>query len=195
MVPILDELMAKGKIPPTILVSVSQNPEPTRDSECVDAVGGAKADTYISEDATEVIKQTFRAEAGRADWSLMGYSTGGYCAVTLALRHPDRFSAAVSLDGYFSPAVDASTGDLFKNDVAAKRAYTATEIIHEKREAPLRFCLVTGDADHKSRQAATQFSTLVHPPDTVQVIQVSGGHNWNSWTGALPTALDWLAKR
>lgn len=44
----------------------------------------------------------------------MGYSTGGFCAVNLAIRHPDQFSAAVSLSGYFHAVTDNSTGDIYK---------------------------------------------------------------------------------
>jgi enterochelin esterase-like enzyme len=193
MVGVLDQLMSEHKIPPMILVSVSQNPEPNRDSECVDAVGGAQADTYITQDATEVIRQHLRVAEDRSSWSLMGYSTGGYCAVNLALRHPDQFAAAVSLDGYFAPAIDATTGDLFKHDAAALRAYTPIQTIHDKRDQPLRFYLIVGDAEPKAKQAGHAFVGMVHAPDSAKVVDVVGGHNWTTWNSALPGALDWLA--
>ena len=112
--------------------------------------------------------------------------------VDLALRHPRQFSAAVSLDGYFEPAVDATTGDLFHNDVALRRAYTPTQTIHDHRDAPLRFDLVVGDAEPKLKQAAKDFAAATRAPDAATVVDIPGGHNWTTWTNALPAALTWL---
>jgi enterochelin esterase-like enzyme len=193
MLPVLDEMMAAGKIPPMILVSVTQNPEPTRDSECVDAVGGAQADTYLSQDLPEALAAHLRVSRDHKAWSTMGYSTGGYCAIDLALRHPDRFGSAVSLDGYFAPVIDNTTGDLFKKDAAAQRAYTPLQTVHDQRPVPLRFYLVAGDAEAKARNEARTFAKAVHAPDTVTVVQVAGGHNWDTWNKALPAALTWLS--
>jgi enterochelin esterase-like enzyme len=188
----LDHLMAAGKIPPMILVSVSQNPQADRDSECVDAVGGAQADTYITQDVPESLTEHLRIQADRASWSLMGYSTGGYCAVNLALRHSDRFSAAVSLDGYFAPAIDATTGDLFHNDAALRRAYTPELTIRDHRDHALRFYLLVGNTEAKAKTAAKEFASATHLPDTATVVDIPGGHNWGTWTSALPAALTWL---
>jgi enterochelin esterase-like enzyme len=193
MLPILDGLMASKALPPMILVSVTQNPEPTRDSECVDAVGGARADTYLSEDVPEAIAEHFRVTPDRKGWSMMGYSTGGYCAVDLALRHPDRFGSAVSLDGYFAPAIDNTTGDLFKHDATLQRSYTPLQTIGDRRPATLRFYLVVGDAEAKAKSQARTFAAAVRQPDTVTVVDVPGGHNWDTWNRALPAALAWLA--
>jgi S-formylglutathione hydrolase FrmB len=125
---------------------------------------------------------------------MMGYSTGGYCAVSLALRHPERFAAAVSLDGYFEPALDATTGDLFKKDAALQRSYTPLQTIHDKRDLPLRYYLMVGDAEQRSKQAARSFAGVVRAPDSATIVDVPGGHNWNTWNSALPGALSWLAK-
>ncbi len=192
-VPVLDRLMAEGRIPPTIFVSVTQNPVPNRDSECVDAVGGARAETYLSLDVPEALAANLRVATNRADWSLMGYSTGGYCAVDIALRHPDRFAAAISLDGYFAPAIDATTGDLFRGRWDIQRSYTPAITIREWRNAPLRFYLVVGDAELRAKIAAHEFAAATHRPDFATIVDLPGGHNWNTWTAALPGALRWLA--
>jgi enterochelin esterase-like enzyme len=189
----LDRLMASGRFPPMIMVAVAQNPVHAWDSECVDAAGGARADTYISVDVPDAVTQHLRVVTDRTAWSLMGYSTGGYCAVGLALRHPNQFRSAVSLDGYFAPKVDATTGDLFKHDLALQRAYTPAETIRDKRDLPLRFYLLVGDAEPAAKQAGRAFAAAVHGPDTVALVDVPGGHNWNTWVSALPDALAWLS--
>jgi S-formylglutathione hydrolase FrmB len=193
MLPILDGMMASKQLPPMILVSASQNPEPNRDSECVDAAGGSQADTYLSEDVPDAIAEHFRVNPDRTAWSMMGYSTGGYCAVDLALRHPDRFGSAVSLDGYFAPIVDRTTGDLFKQDTKLQHSYTPLQTVQDQRPVPLRFYLVAGDAEAKSKYEANRFAKAVRAPDTVSVVDVPGPHNWDTWNRALPNALTWLA--
>jgi enterochelin esterase-like enzyme len=192
MLPILDGLMAQGKLPPMILVSVTQNPEPGRDSECVDAVGGAQVDTWLAQDVPDALGAQLRVATDRTQWSAMGYSTGGYCAVDLALRHPDRLASAVSLDGYFAPAIDNTTGDLFKHDRAAQRSFTPALTIHDRRPYPVRFYLVVGDAEAKAERDARTFAAAVRTPDAVKVVDVPGVHNWTTWTHALPDALTWL---
>ena len=193
IVALLDRLMADGTIPPMIMVSVTQNPTPDKDSECVDAVDGASAETYIAEDVPETLSEHLRIIKDRSGWSLMGYSTGGYCATDLVLRHPHQFGSAVSLDGYFAPLVDSTTGDLFRHDAALRRSYTPAQTVSDPRDLPLRFYLVVGDAEPKLKTAATTFAASSHPPDVVTIVDVPGGHNWGTWTNALPAALTWLA--
>jgi enterochelin esterase-like enzyme len=193
MLPILDQMMASGQLPPMILVSVTQNPQPDRDSECVNAVGGAQVDTYLALDVPEAVAAQLPVATDRTNWSAMGYSTGGYCAVDLALRHPDRFAAAISLDGYFTPATDNTTGDLFKADQAARRSFTPMVTIHDRRPFPEYFYLVVGDAEARSKKDAAAFAAAVHPPDGVTVADIPGVHNWTTWNHALPAALTWLA--
>ena len=189
----LDRLIAANRIPPMIFIAPTQNPTAGRDSECVDAVGGARADTYLTQDVPDAVIGHLRVTADRTAWSTMGYSTGGYCAVDLALRHPREYASAVSLDGYFSPAIDATTGDLFKHDATVQRGYTPAATIHDRRAVPLRFYLLLGDAEPRVGQAGRTFAAAVTPPDTVTVVNIPGGHNWGTWTSALPAALAWLA--
>jgi enterochelin esterase-like enzyme len=193
LVAVLDQLMAQHRIPPMIMIAPSQNPTGNRDSECVDAVDGARADTYLTQDVPDAISGHLRVIADRSAWSLMGYSTGGYCAVDLALRHPRQFASAISLDGYFQPAADATTGDLFKRHVDVRRSYTPIQTIHDKRDASLRFYLLVGGAEPTVKQAAHSFAAAAHKPDDVTIVDIPGGHNWGTWTAALPGALAWLS--
>jgi hypothetical protein len=87
----LDEAIGPGRLPPVIAVLAEQDPVRGRDSECVDSVHGVRADMYLTTDVPEVVRHHFRAARGRENWAVVGYSTGGFCAVNLALRHPDRF--------------------------------------------------------------------------------------------------------
>ena len=55
--------------------------------------------------------------------------------------------------------------------------------IHDKRDAALRFYLMVGDAEPKAKQAGHAFAGEVHAPDQATLVNIPGGHNWNTWNG------------
>ncbi len=192
---VLHHLIATHRIPPMIVVMPTQNPVAGADSECVDAMGGAQAGTYIGQDVPQAIDQQFRTIPNRSGWGILGYSTGGYCAVNTAIRNSSVFSAAVSMSGYFHPTTDITTGNLYKGDAALRAANTPMHTIR-KPSAPLRFYLFGSIPDGHEVRADRQFAARIHPPDTVtQVVVKTGGHNFQTWNLALPGALEWLGKQ
>lgn len=60
--------------------------------------GGAYWD-YVSEELPAIVQQFFKVSSKREDTFVVGLSMGGYGAMKLALRCPDRFAAAASLSG------------------------------------------------------------------------------------------------
>jgi hypothetical protein len=120
--PILDTEIAAGRMAPTIVVMLVQNVSAWQDSECVNAQHGPHMDTYLSSDLQSAVARDFRTAPHGPGWGLMGYSTGGFCAVNLALRHPNEYGAAASLSGYFVPLTDATTGNLYGRSTAARQA-------------------------------------------------------------------------
>ncbi len=64
-----------------------------------DMVAGYNYWTMISEELPEVIQNMFPASPKREDTFVVGLSMGGYGALKLALRRPDRYAAGVSLSG------------------------------------------------------------------------------------------------
>ena len=55
--------------------------------------------TFLSEELPAVARSFFPLSPARKDNFVAGLSMGGYGALKLALRHPDRFAAAASLSG------------------------------------------------------------------------------------------------
>jgi putative tributyrin esterase len=55
--------------------------------------------TFVSEELPALVDRFFRVSTARADTFVAGLSMGGYGAVKLALRQPERFAAAASLSG------------------------------------------------------------------------------------------------
>jgi S-formylglutathione hydrolase FrmB len=64
-----------------------------------DEAYGGRYWTFVSEELPELVARFFRISQQREDTFVAGLSMGGYGALKLALRQPQRFAAAASLSG------------------------------------------------------------------------------------------------
>jgi putative tributyrin esterase len=64
-----------------------------------DEAYGGRYWTFVSEELPELVGRFFRVSPVREDTFVAGLSMGGYGALKLALRQPQRFAAAASLSG------------------------------------------------------------------------------------------------
>jgi S-formylglutathione hydrolase FrmB len=188
---VLDAEIASGSLPPVIAVIPTDN-DPGQDSECVDAVGGQRDETYLAVDVPADIEREFRALDIPHGWAAAGYSTGGFCAVNIALHHPDRYAAAASLSGYYNATVAGTTSVLYGGNAAAWRWNSPQWLVgHRRVRVPLY--LVASRGDHEAmgamlgmRRAASRRLPLV------TVTLPNGGHNFRVWYAASLAAFDWL---
>jgi S-formylglutathione hydrolase len=104
--------------------------------------------SYVTEELPELVAAHFPADLSRQ--SILGHSMGGHGALTVALRHPDRYSAASA----FSPIVAPShvpwgikaLGGYLGDDKNLWRSHDAVALIEDG--ARIRDFLVDyGDAD------------------------------------------------
>jgi S-formylglutathione hydrolase FrmB len=70
------------------------------DTECVNGVRGNAAD-HLTEDVLPYVTENFGLS--RARWGVVGFSSGGTCALDLAVMHPDRFSTFLDIAGDIGP--------------------------------------------------------------------------------------------
>jgi len=63
-----------------------------------------KYESYILQELIPDVEKRFRAGNKREDRAIAGLSMGGYGAIKLGLKHPDKFAFAASLSGAFSVA-------------------------------------------------------------------------------------------
>ena len=193
LVRVVDTLLAEHLMGPTVLVIPSMN-QGDRFEECVNAPRAAD-DTYISQDVRSDITSRFRVSADPAEWGITGYSSGGYCAANLALRHPALFGAAAVMDGYFRPQDgpaaaalhDKPAAELANDPLWAAGGLSATS-------SPLpAFWLSAGTGDAGDFAAAQHFAAALHGVEQVSLYREPGaGHNFYAWAAALPHALTWL---
>lgn len=189
----LDTEIAAHRMPPTVVVLPYQTPDLRRDFECVDAPGGPATDTFLTRDLPAAIEQRYRVRNDRAAWGTIGYSTGGFCAVNLAMRHPDRYGAAVSLSGYFQAITDRTTGDLYHGDLAVQEANSPLWRMQHLPVPALAIYLASARDDPKAVRQMRQFSSAVRSPIRLTTATTPlGGHTFGAWLPMLAPALDWL---
>lgn len=72
------------------------------DTECVNGARG-NASLHLTKDVVPYMISNFGVSQDRAAWGIMGWSMGGTCAVELAVRRPEMFSAFVDIAGDLGP--------------------------------------------------------------------------------------------
>ncbi len=191
-------LARDGRAQPMILVMLRPTVAPPRDTECVDVPGGPQTETFFARDLPTALAGHYRVGPGPGGWGIIGDSTGGYCALKIAMHHPRAYTAAVGLSPYYKAPVDATTGDLFKGDKKLKRE-ADLEWYAEHMPAPDVSLLVTTSRHGETNHGATmRFVDLVKgkaPTRISTIVLESGGHNFNTWRREIPASLEWLSQR
>ena len=166
----------------------------SRDTECVDGPDGAvpadRLETWLTVDVPAWVRATFRANPQRSAWATWGESAGGWCASMMTMLHPDTFSAAISLGGYFRPSwgnwVPYPPGD------PALARYDLVDLAH-RAPPPVALWLFAGRGDSYAFPSTDQLIAAARPPLSVTAqIASSGGHRISEWKPWLPVALRWL---
>ncbi len=104
--------------------------------------------TYITEELPKLVAEHFRVDMDRQ--GIFGHSMGGHGAMTIALKHPERFRSCSA----FAPIVEPSTAhwsvDAFEKylgaDKAAWRPYDACALVADGARFP-EFLIDQGKAD------------------------------------------------
>jgi putative tributyrin esterase len=162
---------------------------------------------YIVNDLSADVEARFPARHDREGRAIAGVSMGGFGAVDLALRHPDRYVFAAAL----SPAIDAPRRRFTWKRLSQSRSFL--EIFgpegsdSRRRNDPF---LLARQADPKSSpyfyltcgrlegllapnqefSAALDKRSIAH-----EFHSVPGGHEWNRWAEQLPAVFAALRAR
>ncbi len=161
------------------------------DLECMNLPGTRPpAETWLSTD----MHSYFATRLGMPDsrWGIMGVSTGGWCAAMLSVRHPDLYSAAASIAGYYRPALPLTDPIALQNEMIKKYDF-------DKAEAALtqiqKLYITASLGDVYSIRETKKFLAKKHPNLAITYKELpSGGHNARVWISLIPGALDWLQR-
>ncbi|WP_039935322.1 alpha/beta hydrolase [Streptomyces viridochromogenes] len=192
------ELARAGRARPMILVMLRPTVAPPRDTECVDIPGGPQTESFFARDLPEALRAHYRVTEKRGGLGIIGNSTGGYCALKIAMHHPDVYAAGAGLSAYYKAPIDATTGDLFQGDKELRnRADLWWCLRHEP--APDTSLLVTssrsGESNHKDTLRFIERVKATGRTRISSIILESGGHNFNTWRREIPATLEWIGER
>jgi S-formylglutathione hydrolase FrmB len=185
--------IVRGRMQPMIFVMMASAVEPPRDTECTDIPGGPQVETYFAQDVPDAIKAAYRTEPQARGWSMMGYSTGGYCALKIAMGHSDRFRTAAALSPYYHALQDFTTGELYGHDKAFRNENDLLWRLQNNPPPPVNMLVTTTKLGDHDFPDTMKFIKMVRAPAHIAYIELPvGGHAYPTWQQELPATLDWL---
>lgn len=194
------DLQRTGRMAPTVVVMARPSVAAPRDTECVDVPGGPQSDTWFAKDVPAALRSAYRLSRSAGSWGVFGYSTGGGCALRLALRHPETYSVAAGLHADYKVVPDQwESGDLFGGQPSLAQQYDLNWRLHNLPVPKVSLLIVstrTEDNFPETQQflAATQSVTAAHPDFRVDSLFLAdGGHSFETWRRELPASLEWLS--
>jgi len=161
----------------------------TQDLECMNfPKSGIQTETLLTSDIRTFVNNRLGLSSRR--WGVIGVSTGGWCAAMLSIKHEELFYGAVSIAGYYRPALNKNTDPLIKAQLETNYDFPTLEAAMTGK---MDMLLIASVGDIYSYTEAKRFIALTHPNINYQYIELpSGGHNARVWISQLGVSLDWL---
>ncbi|MGW4896523.1 alpha/beta hydrolase [Kitasatospora sp. NPDC004240] len=196
------ELQQAGRMPPTVVVMARPTLTPPLNTECVDVTNGPRTETWFVKDVPEALRSAYRVGRSAASWATFGYSTGGSCAMRLAMRHPEVYGTASGLHADFRLVEDQWTnGALLGGDQNQLNQHDLGWRL-QNLPAPAVSLLAVSTRKEADYQDTVRFVELAqqvaaaNPQFKVESLYLDdGGHNFDSWVRELPATLEWLGAR
>ncbi|MEW1655735.1 alpha/beta hydrolase-fold protein [Streptomyces sp. NPDC093707] len=192
------KLIRDGSLQPTVIVMLRPTIAPPRDTQCVDVPGGPQAETFFAQDVPEALRSRYRVGRDPGAWGVLGYSSGGSCALQLTMRHPGTYTAAAALSPDYKVAGDPTTGNLFGDDKDRGTRREQHDLMWRLAHLPapdVNVLIGTSRTGEKNYPAAQAFLAAVRPPMKADAIVLDhGSHNFATWRRELPAALQWMSR-
>ena len=186
-------LVREQQARPMILVAAKSNTTGSADAGCADlpGPGGPRTATWLGLDVPALIKSEFRASADPYDWSVMGYSAGGYCSANLVVHYPQVFHSAVSISGYNEPIAP-----VVRSHPELVPANDPLQLLDRADPQPDIALLLTGSREDGTTVAdARALISVLRAPATGDLLTVQhGGHNMDVWVAMLPDSFRWISR-
>jgi len=185
----MENLENSGRIPPTIAVIPAINVQPGQDTECMNFIGGAHVETWITADM-KIFMLKFMGIDNRL-WSSFGYSTGGWCAAEVAVLHQDQYSQGVSLAGYFNPLLPLGLSKREKNYLSSHY-----DLINHLVQGPrnTKIMIISSVKDHFANSSAQKFMRSALSLIPIKYVPIpTGGHNIRVWKPYVASGFLWIS--
>ena len=182
---VLDNLLAKNLIPPTVAVLVDSGSGEVRDRELT--CNPQFAD-FITKEVLPWVRQNYHITSEPSKTTVGGASLGGLAAAYVAMRHPEIFGNVLAQSGSF----------WWKPENEEKYEWLTRQFVVSPK-LPIRFHLQIGLLENLSLARPGSPNMLVasrHLCDvlqakgySVQLQEINGGHDFFNWQAALPDGL------
>jgi S-formylglutathione hydrolase FrmB len=195
-----DSLMAKGEIPPLAIVMPAVG-----NSWYVNSKTHGDVESALLKDLMPFVEEKHGLRADRNGRFVAGLSMGGYGALRLAVRHPDRFRAAAGLSAAIFPDLTSATGVTKGQIRMFKGAFGkpfAIDIFNQQNffskladfkaaaRRPDLYISVGDDDGFRLYEGAVElYLQLKRLRVPVEMRIVDGDHNWRLWREDIVPAL------
>ncbi|MFF7641927.1 alpha/beta hydrolase-fold protein [Streptomyces canus] len=189
-------LQKSGQMQPTIMVMIRPTIAPPRDTECVDVPGGPQTETFLARDLPDALKSAYRVGHDASAWGVMGYSSGGSCALQLTMRDPHVFTTAAALSPDYKVKDDPTTGNLFGNGPGRIKRINGHDLMWRLKHLPVPdVSVLVAESKHGERgypQTQAFIKAVRAPMRVVSILPEHGSHNFPTWVQEMPPALKWM---
>ena len=217
----IDEFAAKHGGNAPVFVFADSGGAFNNDTGCVNGVRGNAAD-HLTKDVVPYMVANFGVSADPANWGVVGWSSGGTCALNMTIKYPDLFSAFVNIDGDLAPNAgtrEQTIDRLFGGNAAAYDDWDPATVMNRHgdydgvagwfavSEPPGSTIAAISGTDLQEQapetnpavNPTTAARTLCRIADThgidCAVVPQSGKHDWPFAARAFATSLPWLASQ
>jgi enterochelin esterase-like enzyme len=168
--------MAAGRLQPALIVMLPARFGPGNQG-CLNVPGGVQVATFFAQDLPRAIDSRYRVAAPRR-WASLGDSSGGYCALQLAMTNSQTYSAAALPPGSYTSPPGAGSG-LFGGSPQIRTEDNLAWLLQHQPMQPISV-LFTG------RGQAQPFRSLARRPMHVVSANLASGR----WP--LAPVFDWI---
>jgi len=185
----MEKMELAGEIPPTIAIIPAINVVRGLDTECLNIPGAIQVETWLTTDMKSFAQKFVGIDDRK--WTSFGYSTGGWCATELAIRHTDQFANAISLAGYFEPSFSAGINKRERKVLLDN--YDLAKLVKAQSSNP-NLLVMFSKSDKFSFSSMNQFIEKVGRSIPIKLVEIPhGGHNIKVWQPFVRTGFQWLA--
>ena len=170
-----------------VIIMVDHSGTFGNDTECVDSSKG-NAETYLTTDVPNFIKQNFRVAQAPKNWAIGGFSAGGMCAAMLTLRHQNVYQHFLDMSGDPTPTLRSPAETLkvlFKGSKVAQQQHDINWLLtHRPVDKAVTGQFIVGGDDKKVILGNTRrtYGLAVKADITTSIEVVPHmGHSFSVW--------------
>jgi hypothetical protein len=190
------ELQKSGQMQPTIMVMVRPTIAPPRDTECVNVPGGPQTETFLAKDLPDALKSSYRVGHDASSWGVMGYSSGGSCALQLTMRNPHVYTTAGALSPDYKVKDDPTTGNLFGSGLGRVNRINGHDLMWRLKHLPVpQVSVLVADSKNGEKgypQTLAFIKAVKAPMRVASILPDHGSHNFPTWVREMPATLKWM---